>query len=166
MRIIENFITEEFISEVVTMNQELLYENVWKSNLGWQDSIVSPSGVVLIRDLKEEQIELLKKYVSEQLLTSQNEKIIEFEAQAYVWHKLSYIPWHSDKEEDDQTRYAATLFLNQEWEADWGGLFLYKIDEKIFGQQLCACNIYVSRKCSISPNSTIVLEDRLLIGLR
>ncbi len=135
MRIIENFITEEFISEVVTMNKELLYENVWKSNLGWQDSIISPSGVVLIRDLNKQQVNLLKAYITEKLLPSVDDKIIELEAQAYVWHNLSFIPWHSDKEEEDQTRYAATLFLNQEWEADWGGLFLYKIDEKIYGEE-------------------------------
>ena len=130
MKIVNNFIDNEFIQEVLNENEFLMYENVWRSNLGWQKEIVSPSGVVLIRSLSDEQKEHLRKALVRHSLIKPD-SLIELDVQAYVWHRLSYIPWHSDKDSSDEVRYAATLYLNAEWNDDWGGLFLYKAQDEI-----------------------------------
>ncbi len=133
MRTIDNFIHVDFIDKVLNDNKELIYENVWRSNLGWQDEIVSPNGVVLIRSLSQTQKnELLEALKNHNLIPS--DKKIELDAQAYMWHNLSFIPWHNDKETNDEVRYAATLYLNKEWDDNWGGLFLYKIKDQIFAE--------------------------------
>jgi Rps23 Pro-64 3,4-dihydroxylase Tpa1-like proline 4-hydroxylase len=42
----------------------------------------------------------------------------------YVWTRLSYIPWHNDA----ASRIAITIYLNEYWDPDWGGIFLYSTD--------------------------------------
>lgn len=133
MKVIDRFIHPDFIFAVLKENKELIYDNVWRSNIGWQDEIVSPSGIVLIRSLSEVQKNILRKSLESNGIIIPNAKI-ELEAQAYLWHRLSYIPWHNDKEEDDGVRYAATLYLNEEWKDDWGGLFLYKNNNSIYAE--------------------------------
>lgn len=133
MRIFENFIRPDFINEILHENQEQIYDNIWRSNLGWQDDIVSPNGVVLIRPLNENQKNELRKVLVGHGIVP-NDKDIELDAQAYMWHKFSFIPWHSDKESDDEIRFAATLYLNKEWNDNWGGLFLYKINDHIHAE--------------------------------
>jgi Rps23 Pro-64 3,4-dihydroxylase Tpa1-like proline 4-hydroxylase len=40
----------------------------------------------------------------------------------YVWTRLSYIPWHHD----DTRRNAITVYLNEWWDPNWGGIYLYR----------------------------------------
>jgi Rps23 Pro-64 3,4-dihydroxylase Tpa1-like proline 4-hydroxylase len=46
----------------------------------------------------------------------------------HIFPKLSYIPWHND----GGHKAALTIYINELWEANWGGFFMYKIDENIF----------------------------------
>ena len=133
MKVINNFTNESFNKDVLRENEELLYENVWRSNLGWQKEIVSNVGLVLIRNLSEQQKDSLKNdMIRHQLIAS--DTVIELDAQAYLWQRFSFIPWHSDKISDDEVRYAATLYLNSDWKDDWGGLLLYKKSGIIYGE--------------------------------
>ena len=129
MKIIENFIGPSFIQQVLKENEDMMYDNVWRSNLGWQQEIVAPSGVVCGEVSLRSNRNLDR--CDAQTRTGQSHQSIEIDAQAYVWHRLSYIPWHSDKDSDDEVRFAASLYLNKEWNDDWGGLFLYKKDGEI-----------------------------------
>ena len=61
MKVIDRFVHPDFIFAVLKENKELIYDNVWRSNIGWQDEIVSPSGIVLIRSLSEVQKNILRK---------------------------------------------------------------------------------------------------------
>lgn len=133
MQIINNFINSDFIDEILKENKDLIYDNIWRSNLGWQDEIVSPNGVVLIRSLSDNQKKELMKALKNHFLVPPDKKI-ELDAQAYMWHKLSFIPWHSDKDSYDAVRFAATLYLNKEWDDNWGGLFLFKKNDCIYAE--------------------------------
>lgn len=133
MKTIHNFIDPDFIHAILKENSELMYENVWKSNLGWQNEIVAPTGVVLIRSLSDIQSHTIQEALYASGL-AQKGQIEDFEAQVYLWHKLSFIPWHNDKYEDDKVRFAASLYLNPEWNEDWGGLFLYKFENQILAE--------------------------------
>ena len=53
MKIINNFIDPEFIKELHKENKNLLFENVWRLNISWQEEIISHCGTVLIRSLNE-----------------------------------------------------------------------------------------------------------------
>jgi Rps23 Pro-64 3,4-dihydroxylase Tpa1-like proline 4-hydroxylase len=133
MFIINNFVSDVFIEKIINENKELLYADVWRSSLGWQEEIISSCGTVLMRDLNDADKEVLKASLIAHNVIQESDKI-ELVAQTYLWNRLSYIPWHSDKDDDDSIRYAATLYLNHDWDDNWGGLFLYKMDEKIFAE--------------------------------
>jgi Rps23 Pro-64 3,4-dihydroxylase Tpa1-like proline 4-hydroxylase len=40
----------------------------------------------------------------------------------YGWIRGSYIPWHGD----GQCKIAATIYLNEYWDENWGGYFAYE----------------------------------------
>jgi hypothetical protein len=40
----------------------------------------------------------------------------------YAGSRLSYTPWHNDP----MHALAVTVFLNDVWDRDWGGVFLYE----------------------------------------
>jgi Rps23 Pro-64 3,4-dihydroxylase Tpa1-like proline 4-hydroxylase len=52
-----------------------------------------------------------------------------FAVMMYAWTKLSYIPWHNDVGHN----IAVTIYLNDQWPIDWGGLFLYRDGADIRG---------------------------------
>lgn len=41
----------------------------------------------------------------------------------HIWQRGSGIRWHED---GNGSRIGATVYLNQEWNSNWGGLFLYE----------------------------------------
>lgn len=74
MQIINNFINTDFIDEILKENKNLIYDNIWRSNLGWQDEIVSPNGVVLIRSLSDNQKNELMKALKNHFLVPSDKK--------------------------------------------------------------------------------------------
>ena len=157
MRIINSFIDTDFIDEIAEENKELLYSSCWKSSLGWQEEIISPVGSVLIRDLNDTQKETLITALEKRNIVDRT-KIFEFEAQAYLWQRLSFIPWHNDKEEDDCVRFAASLYLNKEWKEDWGGLFLYNNNGSIYAE-VPSYNKFVLNDNNFAHATTIISTD-------
>ena len=81
MKIINNFTESVFIKNVLEENNSLLYENVWRSNLGWQNEIISPSGVVLIRSLTDGQKNQLRKSLISNDIIRKND-VIELDVHA------------------------------------------------------------------------------------
>lgn len=45
----------------------------------------------------------------------------------HIMPNLSYIPWHND----GHVKAALSLYLNDEWNENWGGYLMYKNDETI-----------------------------------
>ena len=89
---------------------------VWKTNISWDDEIIQDSAPVLIRDCET----AVAMKVIAQLF---NKGIIDhkiWKVMNYVWMSGSYIPWHNDQDQD-----AITIYLNPEWNANWGGVLLY-----------------------------------------
>jgi hypothetical protein len=63
----------------------------------------------------------------------------------YVWNNLSYIPFHND----GNYCMASTIYLNETWSEDDGGLFLYKTNKDI------KAIVPEFNKCIINKNNII-----------
>jgi hypothetical protein len=89
-----------------------------RTNMCWQDFIVGHSAPVIIIDLPNTH-ELNVKIKSEikNKLGKEPANIM-----FYIWTKLSYIPWHNDS----HVKGALTVYLNEYWDDNWGGYFMYK----------------------------------------
>ena len=60
----------------------------------------------------------------EQELKSSLPKYTELILQYYIWQPQSGIAWHNDKAPDKL--FGATLYLNEEWEPNAGGWFVWE----------------------------------------
>lgn len=96
-------------------------ENVWKTNYSWNKGIVQTSQTVLARLYdKETSKKILTCLFDRGILDPQN----QYNVMNYIWTHNSYIPWHND----NLTAQSMTIYLNDYWNIDWGGIFLW-IDE-------------------------------------
>jgi Rps23 Pro-64 3,4-dihydroxylase Tpa1-like proline 4-hydroxylase len=90
----------------------------------WSEYLKSSSTPILRYVMDESDTNLVNS------LKKEIEKQIPYYVDGIVIHifpKLSYIPWH-----DDVGHAAAlTIYVNQKWEPNWGGLFMYKTDDII-----------------------------------
>jgi Rps23 Pro-64 3,4-dihydroxylase Tpa1-like proline 4-hydroxylase len=75
----------------------------------------------------------------------------------YVWTKLSYIPWHND------TTYtsAITIYLNEYWDPDWGGIFLYhtETEQKNIKGYIPKFNTAIKNSRKVYHSTTIISMD-------
>lgn len=125
INVIENFFDLKLIENLNLIVKENLNNNVWKTNLVWQKDIVKSSSQVSILHFSNLypniQEQIINKYIN--LLPSLQNR--QFAINLYLWHKFSYIPFHKDA----HMYLASTVYLNGEWDRDWGGFFIYEEED-------------------------------------
>jgi Rps23 Pro-64 3,4-dihydroxylase Tpa1-like proline 4-hydroxylase len=120
-----NFLEKQLIIDLKNLIRQKVNDFSWKTNLSWGQNIVKSSSQVssfnLINEKKfyDEILSYYKVYLKNRKL----DPIILY----YVWHNLSYIPFHKD----EHSVIASTIYLNEDWHEDYGGLFLYKTDDEM-----------------------------------
>lgn len=93
---------------------------VWSSNYFWPKELIKDSFPWYVRDFDESQTkQILESLHSKGIIEDLS---IEYDVLNYIGTRLSYIPWHNDGTWNE----SITIYLNDEWQDDWGGLFLYK----------------------------------------
>ena len=93
-----------------------------RSNFEWDRNIVRASAPVLVRDFHP----MAARFILSDLNANGIIEGYGYDVMNYAWCPLSYIPWHNDGHVDC----AATVFLNEHWDPNWGGLFLYRESEE------------------------------------
>jgi Rps23 Pro-64 3,4-dihydroxylase Tpa1-like proline 4-hydroxylase len=92
------------------------------SNFHWSPGIVKASQVVLVRDYEQEMAALILSQLQDRgILDDEEYHVNDYHVMNYAWTKLSYIPWHNDPDYKN----AITVYLNEHWDRDWGGIYLY-----------------------------------------
>ena len=116
-------LTEEVLLDCENFLEDSLGENVWAvSELFWDDSLkVGDTGVVTMTNLPAELRHSVLRCIDSYVLP-----YAEAEVQLYVWHKNSGISMH-----DDNGRYGCTIYLNKEWDINWGGIFIWNDGEEL-----------------------------------
>lgn len=89
-----------------------------RSNLDWDAGIRKASAKVLVRDYDA----TLSAMIIDQLIARTVIDHRDYHVMNYAWTAQSYIPWHNDGHRPE----AITLYLNDVWDLDWGGLFLFR----------------------------------------
>ena len=123
----ESFLSEELFLEVQTFVKELITDNKkpLSTSFGlWQKELINASTPILRYMFNSDEVELFQK------IKKEVEIKIPYRVTNIVVHmmpKLSYITWH----DDHHVKAALSLYLNETWDPNWGGVFMYKIDNKI-----------------------------------
>ena len=81
----------------------------------------------------------------------------------YYWTKLSYIPWH----EDPGLNAGFSLYLNETWDKDWGGYFMYELEEGQIKALIPTRNTAVIQEGNVPHSvSTINMDSEIRISLQ
>jgi hypothetical protein len=122
-----------------------------RSNYQWNSNIVRASLPVLVRDYDDS----LSDIILSQLIKRGVIETNKFAVMNYAWSRLSYIPWHDDP--DHET--AVTVYLNDRWDHDWGGIFLYVNNAAQICGHLPRFNTCVRNSGHVLHSTTMVTPD-------
>lgn len=123
----ESFLSEELFLEVQKFVESLINDNQkpLSTSFGtWQKELIKASTPILRYEFNLTETDLFQK------IKKEFESKIPYKVVNIIVHtmpKLSYIPWHNDS----HVKAAFSLYLNEKWDSDWGGVFMYKIDNEI-----------------------------------
>ena len=119
-----NFLDINFIKDIKKEIYENAHEPKWKNSLYWEPSIRKSSTIVSILEVKD----IFKNKIKDKFIFLFPELINkEITVNYYLWPNLSFIPFHNDWKK----YMAATIYLSEEWNKDYGGLFLYENNKEI-----------------------------------
>jgi hypothetical protein len=95
---------------------------LWRTNYWWHESIIKESCPVLVHNYDEQTSNtILESLIHNGVISDKNYMVMN-----YVWTKGSYIPWHGD----GHVAEGITVYLNEYWDDNWGGFFLYRENDK------------------------------------
>jgi hypothetical protein len=122
----ENFLSEELFLELKEYVKKLKSNKATEfttSTTVWPVDNIMYSTPILRYILSENNIELHNKII----------KTIKEKTEFYggiivlhMWPPLSYLGWHTD----DHVKAAFTLYINDNWNEDWGGYLMYENDNE------------------------------------
>ena len=119
----DNVLDEELIKNIMEYFKSMLNRDVWSSSSGWDQNLSLISANTLTHGITDKILRKeIKKSIEEAIEVDFDEEDLDFSPSIYVWSGGSYITWHPD----DCYPYNGTIYLNEEWDSNDGGVFLYK----------------------------------------
>jgi hypothetical protein len=126
MKILKSVLDQETMDNVKKDIDELFSQNVWSSSqMLWPKNILKKvTGDCSICRVKENIAEQIKKCLLDKLPPAE-----KMDLQYYIWKQNSGISLHDDR----GYKYGATIYLNNEWDINDGGIFLWKEGSELKG---------------------------------
>jgi hypothetical protein len=124
----DNFFDEDLFEEIISVIKTIMNSKQSKltTNRIWEEGLISYSSPILRYEFDNNDVTLFNK-IKEVVLKKTEYSITD--VVVHIFPKLAYIPWHSDGTYES----ALTIYLNEDWKENWGGIFLYKKDNEITG---------------------------------
>jgi len=125
----KNFFDSDVFCELINYSSSLWHFNedkfnIFGTNHVWPENIVMDSNTILIHKIQTD-AEIFRK-ISGQLQKKIN--IVPVSSLIYFFTPGSHIPWHSD---NIKLQGAISVYLNDTWDKNNGGLFHYDIEGEI-----------------------------------
>jgi Rps23 Pro-64 3,4-dihydroxylase Tpa1-like proline 4-hydroxylase len=123
IRTYNNVLDEDLIKNVMDYFKSIMGADVWGSSIGWDQNLSLTSSNILTHRISNNTLEKeIKSSIETALDVDFEKEELTFLLSIYVWDGGSYITWHLD----ECHPYNGTIYLNQEWDSNDGGVFLYK----------------------------------------
>lgn len=152
IRCYNNVLDKKLINDVMDYFKSILDKDVWSSNVGWDQNLsLISSNVLTHRIYNSFLFNEIKKNVEKVIQVNFENEKLTFIPSIYVWSGGSYITWHLD----DIHPYNGTIYLNEEWDSDCGGIFLYKDNNtnKIKGIEPNYNSMIVNSSTELEPHN-------------
>lgn len=127
-----NFLEEDILNSLRQKYADARGKDVFEvNNMGrWGAGLESGSySPVLILQLPEYRQYFLDKYNSYNPIFKEYQNLTVY---MHIWLPGSQINWHHDQS-DTTPRLSSTIYINEAWNWNWGGLFVY--DDEVEGQR-------------------------------
>tara|TARA_Y100000004_G_scaffold194644_1_gene259734 strand:- start:709 stop:1206 length:498 start_codon:yes stop_codon:yes gene_type:complete len=123
MEIRYGILNKEILHKCEEFIEDSLEDGQWNvSDFFWDNSLrEGVSGIITMRNVSDDLKNLILECISTYVPPYR-----EAEVQLYAWHKGSGISVH-----DDGGRYGCTIYLNENWDVNWGGLFVWHDGEEL-----------------------------------
>jgi Rps23 Pro-64 3,4-dihydroxylase Tpa1-like proline 4-hydroxylase len=119
----DNILNKKLIKNIIDYLEIILKDNVWSSSIGWDQNLCLTSSNILTHRISDKFLyEEIKNNIEKALKINFEKENLDFICFLYIWSGGSYITWHSDS----SYPYNGTIYLNEEWNSNDGGIFLYK----------------------------------------
>lgn len=127
IRVVDNFLPISFIEEIHEYVIGRHDDYVWRPNRIWDPGLTVGSPSILLMDVG---------FMSEKLLDFCSISINDFDlSELHVPYPVfydapinSYVNWHTE-----DVPLSISIYLNDEWKREWGGLFLYEHEGRVSG---------------------------------
>jgi hypothetical protein len=149
---IEKFFTDEELPILFKEVNSAEAEPKWRTNKFWSKDIVKKSSAVVSLYLSKEINNIIKnKFIK----IKPEYKEFTFTSQFYMWYPFSYIPQHKDH----LYKLASTIYLNETWDIDFGGLFYYKDESEKYKMVIPKFNCGVINTPDLYHGVTLLHPD-------
>ena len=124
MQVIKDALDTKDMEKIFQVLNYIADKEAWVPNqvIWTPDLLEAQYGVVTIAKMKDEGAELIKDMFRPHLPQCK-----ELAAHFTMWFANSGIAWHND----EGYEFGATFYLNQVWNRNWGGYYLYEEDDII-----------------------------------
>jgi|GEM_PF-2377307 len=123
IRVYDSVLNEDLIEGILNYFESVSENDVWSSTLRWQEDLTSKSSNVITHKIRDKNLcNKIKNIIENKININFDEENLSFCPMIYIWSPNSYISWHDDK----MYPYNGTIYLNEEWNSNDGGIFLYK----------------------------------------
>jgi Rps23 Pro-64 3,4-dihydroxylase Tpa1-like proline 4-hydroxylase len=119
IRIIENALPLSMIEEIMRCASEQTH--VRTNHTSWRQEVIGLSGPIYIADMSGELKEKIHKHMAT-LAPDWSLENFDIIASYNTGGRYSFIPWH----DDGNHAFSVTVYLNQVWDRDWAGYFMYE----------------------------------------
>lgn len=118
MDIYDNLLSEGLLKDLRAFSRQ---GTAHRTNVThWERGLVAMSGAIEIFDLNDVMIDQCKAELRKRLRMEFHDQL--WLGCIHLGTRMSYIPWHSD----DDSLISITCYLNETWDSDFGGYFLYE----------------------------------------
>jgi len=123
MKTFPKILTEDLLNECLKELEKNLRENTWRiSENFWGENIRKGVTGICAQHLVSDELSEKLQAVLRTCVPGCQRMVFQF----YTWYKNSGIPLHEDR----PYKWGATIYLNVDWDLDWGGLFVWKDKEE------------------------------------
>lgn len=117
----KNVLPLDFFNKFTNHINDNLNQSTWTSSLFWKKPLTKNSVPLIIKKIDDP--ELLNTIITSFIKLNKKHKRYRYEEVFfYIWPSFSYINWHDDHSWD----IASSIYINEHWDINDGGLFLYK----------------------------------------
>lgn len=121
MILIRDALSPSLLEEVLVESKEKASQSVWMvSDLAWDEDVKTFSSGTCVHTPVSKGLEVLILEELKDVLP----RCKTYSTMHYYWLKNSSIPSHTDR--GNNRVFGCTIYLNQMWKPEYGGLFLYK----------------------------------------